>query len=141
MLESGNHRYFHGSGIWLPIGTILRPSPDYEKNWGPTELYPILERYRPATYRRQADSVFMCSDEDLDAAGGGTNWVFVVRPLGPVTRHDLNWGSRICCGISDGEKEPTLLQFARNYWAGTPSYDPLWEYLTPSAEVLSVQPF
>ena len=95
--------FFHGSMNKLPVGTILTPRNNYEDNWSSTDFYSPLEKYRPSNMISHRQGVFMCdSDEDVDLAGGGTEWLFKVQPLGPVQRHDLNWGSEISMLISDG---------------------------------------
>jgi len=76
----------------------------------------------------------------LDSAGGGTEYVFHVRPEHKIQRHDMNWGSRISALVGNGN---TILikEAAENYWKGVPSIDPLWEYLTPSAIIIDVEEF
>lgn len=90
------------------------------------------------------ESVFMTdNDEDLDAAGGGTDWVFTLLPASRIERHDMSWGSEISMipMIPMIFSDPRFIESATNYWNGTPSYDPLWEYLTPSAKILTVEEF
>ena len=138
-------KYYHGSSDNLPIGTILTARVGYESDWEHTDFYNVLEHYRPSNQLSHKQSVFMCDNpDDLDAAGGGTDWVFTLKPLGPVQKHDLNWSSEISCLIGDGftidSKE--VEQAAKNYWSGVPHTDEsLWEYLTPSAIILDVEPF
>jgi hypothetical protein len=36
--------------------------------------------------------------------------------------------------------EDTIRQYARNYWNGVASGDEMWEYLTPSAKIIRVEP-
>jgi len=102
----------------------------------------VLERYRPAQCLAHAASVFLCdSDDVLDAAGGGAEWVFKVKPLEPVSGHDLNLSSGISAASSQGQGEAVLAHLARRYWAGSASEDPLWEYLTCAAEIITVEAF
>lgn len=67
--------------------------------------------------------------------------MFRLVPKGNVERHDLNWGSAISCALSEGKPEDEIAELARNYWAGLPSDDPLWEYLVPAAEIVAVEEF
>ena len=87
----------------------------------------------------------MCDNiDDLDAGGGGTEWVFTVKPLGIVQKHDMNWGSQIDCLVSDGftVDSSEIQNAAKNYWGGIPHTDEsLWEYLTLKAEILAVEQF
>ena len=142
--ESHAGKYFyHASPIPWEEGKVLAGRlDDYEHDWIDTDFYGILEKHRPRDSIGHRDAVFMCdNDDDLDAAGGSTDWVLVVEPLGPVERHDMNWSSAISCAVSDGASENEILLFARNYWDGVPSDDPLWEYLTKSVRVISCEKF
>lgn len=138
-------KYYHGSNIFLPVGTILVPQQNYEISWGQTDFYPILEQNRPKHCLAHKNAVFMCaSDEDIDLAGGGTEYVFVVKPLGPVSKHDINWSSEISVALCEKKKslQQDLIYFSTQYWSGVShNAESVWEYLTTSAEVLSVEEF
>lgn len=141
-----HNRFFHGSTVFLPIGTILRGRGDaYKAEWGHNSFYQILERYRPPNQIPHLEAVFMCdNDNDLDCAGGGTDWVFTLETLtSQVSKHDMNWSSAISAGQSCDAPERLLAEYARNYWAGTPhpSDESLWEYLTPAARIIAVEQF
>ena len=138
-------RFYHGSMIKLPVGTILNPNVNYEENWANTDFYAVLEKYRPKNMLSHKNSVFMCgSDEDVDLAGGGTEYLFIVEPIGEIERHDVNWSSEISMLISDGLEidDPKVRDAAANYWNGTPHYnEQVWEYLTPFAKIVSVEKY
>ncbi len=137
--------FYHGSMDELPVGTTLKPRDDYEQRWSSTDFYAALERYRPANMLPHERAVFMVGDpDDVDLAGGGTEWLFTVKPLGPIQKHDLNWGSEISMLISDGHSidSPEVKRAADNYWAGLPHQDEsVWEYLTPAADIIAVEPY
>ena len=141
--KKGSQAYYHGSSKHLEIGTILRPSADYEQRWGYNWWYQALERYRPKDMLSHRNSVFMCDNSnDIDAAGGGTEWVFIVVPLGKVERHDMNWGSRVEGALEEHNiTDDVIADLCHNYWDGIPTEDPLWEYLTPQAEVVDVEKY
>ncbi len=129
---------------YLDAGTRLYPRGDaYHADWKDTGFYGALEKYRPSNMLAHKEAVFLCdNDEDLDAAGGGTDWVFTCQPDKRIERHDMNWGSEVSCLLDSYPIDsPEIAQAARNYWDGTPSEDPLWEYLTPSALILCVEEF
>lgn len=136
--------FFHGSDIFLPVGTILKPRTDYEAFWKSLDSYSILEKYRPSDKMAHKDSVFMVqSDLEIDGAGGGTEYVFKVKPLGPVEKHDMAWATKIS-ELLDNIDETSIKQCAENYWLGVPFYnksESLWEFLTPAAEIISVEEF
>ena len=137
--------FYHGSTNHLPVGTILTGRKShYHAEWSPTGFYEILERYRPSSMLAHQDAVFMCDNpDDIDAAGGGTDWVFHLRPLSTIERHDMNWSSQISCALDDQEQEENLQRYAQSYWAGIPfdNGESLWEYLTSKAEIIQVDKF
>jgi len=98
----------------------------------------------------------MCDNpDDIDNAGGGTEYLFTVQPLGPVQKHDINWGSEIEMIVSEhygedgdddvstsSELENKIKQCALNYWNGVPHpNESVWEYLTPQAKILAVEEY
>lgn len=138
--------YYHGSMDHLPVGTVLKSrGADYEQDWAHTDFYSALEKYRPSHILSHSQAVFMVADpDDVDLAGGGTEWLFTVKPLGPVSKHDVNWSSEISMLTGDGHDvdSPEVQKAAENYWAGVPHpNESVWEYLTPSAEILKVEEY
>lgn len=137
--------FYHGSMNYLPINTILTPKDDYEQNWSGTDFYNILEMYRPKEMLAHKESVFMCDNpDDVDNAGGGTEYLFTVKPLGKIEKHDLNWGSEISMLLSDGHEfdSEDIMNAAHNYWTGIPhTNESVWEYLTPKCIVLNVEQY
>lgn len=142
-MDFSNMKFWHGSMDQLKIGTILMPTSNYEERWNSTDFYNVLERYRPLHCLAHKNSVFMCdNDNDIDCAGGGTEWVFEVKPLGAIERHDMNWSSEISGAICENAPEETLREYAMNYWNGLPHHsESVWEYLTTSAVIISVERF
>ena len=144
-LESSGKIFYHGSMDNLPVGTILTPRNEYEKDWQNTDFYKPLEMYRPPHMLAHKDSVFMCDNiDDIDLAGGGTEYVFTVQPIGKIEKHDLNWSSEISALIGDGKHitDPEVKEAAENYWNGIPHHnESVWEYLTPKAKIIRTQEY
>ena len=144
LAESVKH-YYHGSMNKLPVGTVLTPRDDYENDWANTDFYAALEKYRPANMLSHRQSVFMCDNpEDVDLAGGGTQYLFTVVPIGPVQRHDMNWSSEISSLVSLGQDldSPEIEDAAAAYWAGEESpNEVVWEYLAPKAKIIAVEEY
>ncbi len=140
-----NSYYYHGSDILLPVGTVLKPNLDYEKNWSKTDFYKPLELYRPSGMLSHSESVFMCDNEDdIDLCGGATEYLFTVFPHGIIQKHDLNWSSEISCLIGDGYdiESEEIKNSASNYWNGVPHRDEnVWEFLTPSAIIIKAEKY
>ena len=137
------NKYYHGSYEYMERGLILTPRDTYEQDWGQNRWYQALEYYRPKNMLSHKEAIFMCDNpNDIDSAGGGTDWVFTLEPLGRVERHDMNWMSTADLALesSDITDEEVSIP-CHNYWEGVPSNDPLWEYLTPKARILSVEEY
>lgn len=145
-LYENQQLFYHGSIRKLPVGTVLVPSKDYHTYWGDMSFYIYLEMYRPKNMLAHRESVFMVDNkDDIDVAGGGTDWIFTVKPLGKVERHDINWGSEVSMLADDYEgpdKEEKIEQAALNYWNGVPHpNESIWEYLAPKAKIVDVEEF
>ena len=143
LTEEATQKYYHGSYDKLENGTILTPGgDDYEASWGGTSFYGPLEKFRPPEKLAHKEGVFMVGDiDDVDVAGGATEYIYIVEPIGDVQKHDLNWGSEIS-GLMDNGKKPNdkeVKQAADNYWNGVPHHnEQVWEYLAPRAKIVSV---
>lgn len=139
-------RYFHGSRTAFETGFALSGRGDgYARDWGETDFYAVLERWRPVGAIAHAEAVFMVGDPDeVDLAGGATEWCLELAPCGQLDRHDMNWSSEISCLMSEGHAvdSPEVRRAAQAYWAGEPHRDEnLWEYLARSAVVLACEPW
>ena len=137
-------RYWHASFEPLPVGTILVPRPDCEARWSSDCVGRILEDLRPTTSLAHRDAVFMCDDpQECDNAGAFCEWLFEVAPAGEGQHHDMGWATTIDSLVSDGwpSDDARIVELARRYWSGEPSGLPTWEYLAPSAVIVSVEPY
>ena len=127
-------KYYHGSHTELEIGKSITARSNYEEDWGKTDFYKILEFYRPKHMISHNEGVFMCdNDEDVDLAGGSIDFIYEVKPIGFVEKHDLNWSSEISCLVSEGYPIDSLeiKKAAENYWKGIPHTDEnVWEYIS-----------
>lgn len=137
--------YYHGSGEQLQIGTIL-VSNKGNSSFRNEGSHLKLEVFRPNGFISRENCVYMTDNiEDIDNAGGFTNFIYIVKPIGSVSRHDLNWMSEIDCIVSetddieDGTVISEIKSCALNYWNGVEhdSGEPVWEYLCSSAKVIS----
>lgn len=151
LIESTKN-YYHGSSIILPLNTILvGRNIEYEKDWQNTDFYHILEQYRPANMLPHKNAVFMVDNiDDIDLAGGATDFIFTLKPLDIVQKHDINWSSEISLlkdyfvnnEISKDEFIHKSKQAAINYWDGIPHYnESVWEYLTSQAQIIKIEEY
>lgn len=141
-------RLFHGSYDNLEPGTLLTGREDnYEKDWSKTDFYKVLESYRPDNMIPHKSAVFLCHHpDDIDAAGGGTEYLCEVKPYGKIQRHCLNWCTRISNLLELEEEdydEDAVEKAAKYYWEGIPHpyEEPIWEYIVERADVISCYPF
>ena len=148
MLNFHFDRLYHGSSTLLAFGAVLKwRGQAYVDDWQATDFYAVLEFFRPEHCIAHKDAVFMVSSpDDIDAAGGATEWCAEVKPLGTCSRHDLNWCSEISCLISDGQActSVAVQTAAHAYWAGEPhglEAACVWEYLARSMQILRCESF
>jgi hypothetical protein len=132
-------KFYHGSYETLPIGTILKP----QGNIKTIPNFEILEKYRPKEMLSLKDSVFLvANDEDIDACGGGTDYVFTVTPIGKIEKHNLAWSTEISkLEKNDPKYKEKEQRMAENYWNGIGHPNGVWEYLTPAAKIIKVEEF
>jgi len=144
-VTNGDSLYYHGSYEPLKVGTILTPRKNYELNWADTDFYWPLEKHRLNNMLSHKQSVFMVSDpDDVDLAGGATDYLLTAKPLGPIQKHDLNWSSEISMLMDQGYDidSDQVEDAALNYWNGVPHYnESVWEFLTTKAEVVAVEEY
>jgi len=142
-VTEATQKYYHGSHDKFEVGEILTPGEDdYEEGMENVEWYHILHQHRPMESRQHSWSVFMTGNEDdIDVAGGSTDYVYEVEPIGDVERHDINWASEISYLLDAGHKPDSneIKEAAANYWAGKPHHnEQVWEYLAPKAKIVGM---
>ena len=142
-VTEATQKFYHGSHDQFEVGEILTPGEDeYEEGMENVEWYHVLHQHRPMESRQHSWSVFMTGNEDdIDVAGGSTDYVYEVEPIGDVERHDINWASEISYLLDAGHDHDSaeIAEAAANYWAGKPHHnEQVWEYLAPKARIVSV---
>lgn len=132
--ENNNITYWHGSGIELPVGTLLTGGDKYNKS---EESFSHIEEYRPEDKLSHRESLFMCHDpSDINDAGGSDEFLLQVNPRGEVQKHDMGW----LVNMPSGGNEEKIRIMAENFWSGEPySGDSLWIYMTTEAEVMEIK--
>jgi hypothetical protein len=148
IVENAQGVFYHGSRNELAIGTVLTArSEGYVNGSGMDDLEreahfrteEILEQHRPTGANSRKTAVFMVIDpDDIDYAGGYNDYVYVVEPLGPVTKCNLAWYSELYNHCFDEVKEAEAAELAKRYWAAEPKDDgDLYEFLTTKARITS----
>jgi hypothetical protein len=133
---------FHGSELELDIGTIvMRPENGYVNLKEPYEAF--LESARPENMISRTEAVFTVGKEDdIDPAGGSTEFVYLVELIGHVQAHDMNWLTEVQICLEDDDHEGAYLN-AKKYWSGEEYPFPenrLVEYIAKSFKVLELVP-
>jgi hypothetical protein len=138
--------FYHGSYYDLPYGTVLTPKKGNFVNNISDDSHFKLEQFRPSQYISRNEAVYMCDNpDDIDLAGGSTDYIYIVEPLGTIEKHDLNWMTEINLIMDkyfeQGNPEDAVEEVevaALNYWNGVSHYnESVWEYLTTSARILN----
>lgn len=140
MIENLSREFFHGSHSNIPIGTIITKNKNYEKIWGGTDFYRILESHRPHDKPSHKNSVFFCDNiEGVEVSGGNIDYIFRIMPLSEFHRFDTQWVHQLLVALDNyGEDSKEVAKFAELYWSSTPSDDPTWEYLCDSIKILEL---
>jgi len=131
-----NTVYYHGSNKPMPIGTILRPQPQFYTG-DPVE--DILEKFRPPNKLSRKNSIFLVDKpEDIAEASGNSDYVYIVEPTPPLEKSDVSWWSEVQLKLGDNDLAGAQAA-AVNYWNGVPYPDKdlsVFEYRCPSAKLI-----
>lgn len=150
LIESAQVVLYHGSRKKFRTGTVLIPQKtgyvsgskmDVIERDAHFRIESILEKYRPPNAIPRKDAVFMVTDpEEIDYAGGYNDNIYIVEPLGPITRCNMAWYTELYSYCWDEEIDETLVAgFAQHYWSGYPKGDSdLYEFLTSKAKIISI---
>jgi len=137
-----NMDYFlHGSDTFLSIGTILYPDPDWFKGFGANNWDNILTKYKSPQFLPRHNVVYMVDGKDKEGVdvilGDQYKYIYQVKPIGKIEKHDINWISEIETLISEKSSEDKIKEAALNYWNGVPHYnEQLWEYVSINAKII-----
>jgi hypothetical protein len=125
--------FYHGSRRPLPVGVTLRARTSeghFRKS-----IEDAMEEARPAGVPSRLSSFFLVDGRDLIRdAGGSTDYVYRVTPVGVYSKHHNGWMGSVYDamipflrhGASQEEKDeatPKLVhigEWAHNYWEGVP---------------------
>lgn len=110
---------YHGSIAELQIGCTLVPQAGgYTKSCNSQDLEELFESLRPDNKIPRSESVYMCNDVDLiDLAGGYTDFIYQVNPVGAIEESDLAWYTQAQIQLEDGDRDGAI-ESAKNYWSG-----------------------
>ncbi len=147
----GKTALFHGAANPLPVGSTLQARTN--TGWFPAPIESALERGRPSHLPSRLSSFFLVDDPTLiRAAGGPTDYVYRVTPVGTCSKHHHGWMGNVYDAMipfirhraPQEEKDaatPKLMhleEWIRNYWNGVPyrhrpgQAETTWEFLAPA---------
>lgn len=145
---TGNNTY-HMSRIAHPIGKILNGNGRPKVS---DRVEEALERLRPVNCLSRLHSVYSREVMDFTNLGIDEGYIYELSLRENSSRHDANWIGLLQLAemkekykskyIRVAEKWPDWTEefvttCGSNYWSGTPSEHPLWEILSPEAEVIA----
>jgi hypothetical protein len=141
---------YWGTGRQARVGQTLKART--KEGWFRKEIEDAMEAGRPEGVPSRLSSFFLVDDPSLvGLAGGSTDYVYRVAPIGVYSKHHQGWMGNVYDammpfirhGASQGEKDaaaPLLVhigEWVHNYWEGI-SYQHrpsqaknTWEFLAP----------
>lgn len=133
--------YYLGGSQPLDPGVVIKGRGErFEGKWTEASSFWALERHRPEHCLPHRDSVFLvASVDDIDNAGGCTDWCVEVQPGDRLSRHDLNWSMEVSSLLRGGHgpDSDAVKAAAASYWNGVErGAGSVWEYLTEKAIVI-----
>jgi len=138
-----NTKVYHGSTKKFDVGFVLTPQGygyafmDSEK-----EIEDIFERLRPKNKLSRKNCVYLVSNiDEVDNAGGYTDYIYEVDPIGVVQKSDLAWYTNVAIIISDKYKEEDIIESVNNYWQGVQYKNKehsLFEYRCMKAKIVDI---
>lgn len=132
---------YHGTHINAPSGFKLTPQASgFTHSKDVHQLEVLFEQMKPQGMISRKDAVYLSDDPDLiDAAGGYTDVIYRVKPVGHTERSDLAWYTKAQEILES--REEGLEDCIQKYWAGTPFPDSdcsCFEFRCRAAHVVSI---
>lgn len=127
-----------------------------KEGWFRKEIEDAMEEGRPSGVPSRLSSFFLVDDPGLiGAAGGPTDYVYRVKPIGLYSKHHQGWMDNVYSamipflrhGALQDEKDaaaPNLVhvgEWVHNYWEGVPyrhrpgQAKTTWEFLAPEISI------
>lgn len=138
----------------MDVGAILKARAN--EGWFRKEIEDAMEEGRPKAVPSRLSSFFLVDDPKLIAiAGGSTDYVYRVKPIGVYSKHHQGWMGNVYnvmipfirSGASQAERDevaPELVhvgEWVHNYWEGVPyrhrpgQAKTTWEFLAPEISI------
>jgi hypothetical protein len=139
--------FYHGSIKELEIGLCLLSQVNgyvqSESEESCRGFEDFMESLRPEGKISRFKAVFMADDiYEIDNLGGYTDFIYLVKPIGEYSTHDLAWYCKARDYFGEGE-EVEAKEYALKYWSGEvyeKAEESVFEYMVESAEI-SVEVF
>jgi len=135
---------YHGSNKRMKLGTIITSRSDgYTSMESEREIEDLFEKYKPANKISRKNCVYMVSNpDDIDAAGGYSDYIYMVNPIGPIDKSDLSWYAEVDGLLHDKNKNIKIIKsYINNYWTGVQyktKEHSLFEYRANSAKIIEI---
>ncbi len=146
--------FYHGSSQRMEVGATLTAREI--EGWFPRPIEDAMEEGRPQGVPSRLSSFFLVDDPGLiRAAGGSTEYVYRVKPVGLYSKHHHGWMGNVYNVMipfirhraPQEEKDaatPQLVhigEWVHNYWEGVPyrrragQAKTTWEFLAPEISI------
>jgi hypothetical protein len=129
--------YYHGSKREIEDNTYIHSlkSTGYTSYKEVVELEELFEKYKPVDKISRTSAVYLVDNlDDIDNVGAYDDYIYEMEPVcNLVEKSDLHWYTAVSMEVGDYaiEKDnpsPKVLLMIKNYWNGTPSDNPVFEY-------------
>jgi hypothetical protein len=137
--------FYHGSYKKFNDNFILLPQSDgYANLPSEKEIEKLFEKHKPKDKISRKNCVFLVTDINLiDYAGGFTDYIYKVEPIGKVEKSDLSWYTEAFGVLYSDEEDSnkfTIEECINNYWNSVPfiySSKSCFEYRCNSAKIIT----
>lgn len=138
-------KYYHGSLNKIKNGEelISKESEGYTSCLEALEVEDLFEKHRPENKISRKTAVYLAENiKDIDNLGGYDDYVYEVEPKsGIAEKSDLSWYSDVSLfvgevNIKESDITPEVFLMIKNYWNGTPSDNPVFEYRCTSSKII-----
>ncbi len=139
--------FFHGSSRPHIPGSTLKGLPKTTEFSGRRSrdgisVEEFVESHRPSGEISRLSGIYLVKERaDLNFVGASERYVYLMQPVGHVTKADFRWFEELL-DIAHDERfksNKRAAQFAQGYWSGNPrprQRRPLWEYLASAVTIL-----
>lgn len=137
-----NKKFYHGSIKNIKNETILSNDNIEEKytdSINVKSIEELFEKYKPKDKISRKTAIFLADNiYDIDNLGGYTDFIYEVETTDIVEKSDLSWYTKVSILLDEEPiKNKKIKQYINNYWNGSPSENPCYEYRCKKVKIIN----